>query len=50
MSEFVRNQAGDDFSKARNKALFNEIQNFLTPDKRKLLSFHDVKQILKPKN
>jgi hypothetical protein len=50
MSDFVRNQAGDDFNKARNKALFNEIQNFLTPDKRKLLSFHDVKQILKPKN
>jgi hypothetical protein len=50
MSDFVRNQAGDDFSKARNKALFNEIQNFLTPDKRRLLSFHDVKQILKPKN
>ncbi len=50
MSDFVRNQAGDDFSKARNKAIFNEIQNFLTPDKRRLLSFHDVKQILKPKN
>ena len=50
MSDFVRQQAVDDFSKARNKALFNEIQNFLNPDKRKLLSFHDVKQILKPKN
>jgi hypothetical protein len=50
MSDFVRNQAGDDFSKARNKAIFNEIQNFLTPDKRRLLSFHDVKQILRPKN
>lgn len=50
MSDFVRNRAGDDFSKARNKAIFNEIQNFLTPDKRRLLSFHDVKQILKPKN
>lgn len=50
MSDFVHNQAGDDFSKARNKAIFNEIQNFLTPDKRHLLSFHDVKQILKPKN
>jgi len=50
MSDFIKHQAGDDFSKARNKALFNEIQNFLAPDKRKLLSFHDVKQILKPKN
>ncbi len=50
MSNFVQNQAGDDFSKARNKALFNEMQHFLTPDKRRLLSFHDVKQILKPRN
>ncbi len=50
MSNFIRNQAEDDFNKARNKALFNEIQNFLNPDKSKLLSFHDVKKILKPKN
>jgi hypothetical protein len=50
MNTFVRNQTGDDFNKARNKALFNEIQNFLNPDKSKLLSFNDVKKILKPKN
>jgi len=46
----VQNQAGEDFNKARNKALFNDIQNFLNPDKRQLLSFHDVKKILKPQN
>jgi len=50
MSNFAKNQAVDDFNRARNKALFNEIQNFLSPDKSKLLSFHDVKRILKPKN
>lgn len=50
MSMFVENQSQDDFNKARNKALFNEIQNFLNPDKSRLLSFHDVKKILKPKN
>ncbi len=50
MSDFVKNQAGEDFNKARNKALFHEIQNFLNPDKARLLSFHDVKKILKPKN
>jgi len=50
MSDFFRHQAADDFTKARNKALFNEIQNFMNPDKNKLLSFHDVKKILKPKN
>jgi hypothetical protein len=50
MTDFYRSQAEDDFNKARNKALFNEIQNFLNPDKSRLLSFHDVKKILKPKN
>jgi hypothetical protein len=50
MNDFIRSQAGEDFSKARNKALFNEIQHFLNPDRSKLLSFHDVKKILKPKN
>ncbi len=50
MSDLIKHQAEDDFNKARNKALFNEIQNFLNPDRSKLLSFHDVKKILKPKN
>jgi hypothetical protein len=50
MRTFVRNQAEEDFTKARNKALLNDIQHFLNPDKGKLLSFHDVKKILKPKN
>jgi hypothetical protein len=52
MSEFsyTHSQAGEDFTRARNKALLNDIQNFLNPDKRNLLSFHDVKKILKPRN
>lgn len=50
MSVFYHNQAEEDFTRARNKAVINEIQNFLYPDKRKLLSFNDVKKILKPKN
>lgn len=50
MSSFFQNQASEDFNKARNMALINEIQNFLYPDKRKLLSFNDVKKILKPQN
>lgn len=50
MSNFTKVQAGEDFSRARNKALLNEIQNFLNPDKNRLLSFHDVKKILKPQN
>ena len=40
--------AEEDFSKARNKALFNEIQHFLTPEEVSLISLNDVKQLLKP--
>ncbi len=50
MNDYIKHQAEEDFNRARNKALLNEIQNFLTPDKKKLLSFHDVKKILKPQN
>ncbi len=50
MTSFVKHQAEDNFNRARNRALVNEIQNFLNPDKRRLLSFNDVKEILKPKN
>ncbi|MGL4981738.1 MAG: transcriptional regulator, partial [Treponemataceae bacterium] len=51
MSEYsAKTQTENDFLKARNKALFNEIQHFLNLDETKLLSFSDVKEILKPKN
>jgi hypothetical protein len=43
-------QAADDFSKARNKAILSRIQNFMNTQKDELLSFYDVKEILKPKN
>ena len=41
-------QTDDDFSKAHNKALFNEIQHFLSPDEATLISFSDIKKLLKP--
>ena len=43
-------QASIDFSRARGKAILSQIQNFLNTDRDKLLSFNDVKDILKPKN
>jgi len=46
----VNNQTSDDFSRARGKAILSQIQNFLNPDRDNLLSFHAVKDILKPKN
>ena len=49
MSNIIQQQAKEDFSKARNKALFYEIQNFLNPEKSRMLSLNDVKKALKPK-
>ena len=37
-----------DFSKARNKAFINEIQHFLNPEEAKMISFGQIKGILKP--
>ena len=39
-----------DFAKARNKALFNEIQHFLKPEEAAMISFRDIKEWLKPQN
>ena len=46
---FSDSQTETDFSKARNKALFNEIQHLLSPEEASLISLNDVKQLLKPK-
>jgi hypothetical protein len=50
MSDIHRLQAAEDFSKARGKAILSRIQHFMNTDKDKLLSFNDIKSILKPKN
>jgi len=46
----VTQQAAADFSRARGKAILSRIQHFLNTDRNRLLSFNDVKDILKPKN
>ena len=46
----VAQQTYADFSRARGKAILSQIQHFLNTDRNKLLSFNDVKDILKPKN
>ncbi len=46
----LSSETEDDFSKARHKALFNEIQHFLNPDEATLISFSDIKKLLKPDN
>jgi hypothetical protein len=50
MTDMLSLQASEDFTKARGRALLSRIQHFLNSDKDRLLSFHDVKEILKPKN
>lgn len=49
-SDILKYQAQEDFIKARNKAWVNDLKHLMHPDKKQLLSFNDVKKILKPKN
>lgn len=50
MKAMISPQTDEDFYKARNHALFNELQHFLKPDEASLISFSDIKQLLKPNN
>jgi len=46
----ISQRATEDFSRARGRAFLSQLQNFLNTDRDRLLSFNDVKDILKPKN
>jgi len=46
----ISSRTANDFSRARGRAVLSEIQYFMNADKNRLLSFNDVKDILKPKN
>jgi hypothetical protein len=46
----LKNTAAADFSRARGKADFSKILHLMNTERDRLLSFHDVKDILKPKN
>lgn len=46
----MNTEASTDFNKAKSKALFNTILNILRPEKRELLSFYDVKSLIKTKS
>ena len=50
MPSYLSTQTNEDFSKARNKAWFNEIQHLLSPEEATLISFTDVKKLLRPEN
>lgn len=46
----ISSQTDEDFNKAHNKALFNELQHMLNPDEATLISFTDIKTMLRPEN
>ncbi len=48
-SFFVQNQAREDFNKARSRATITQLLNTLTPERQRLLSLEDVRNLLKPK-
>lgn len=45
---FVVTQADSDFSKARHKAWIQSLKSVVNPEAGQLLSFHDIKSLLKP--
>lgn len=48
MSQWFRDLAGQDFSRARTRALLSRIANFLGPARDRLLPFEEVRRLLKP--
>jgi len=48
--DVVTQMASADFSRAKGKAVLTQIQHFLNTDRNRLLSFNDVKDILKPRH
>jgi hypothetical protein len=49
MSDIIKMQASEDFSRARSYALLSRVAHLITPDKEKMMSLNDVKEILRPK-
>lgn len=49
-SMYLSSQTSDDFYKSHQKALINEIQHLLNPEEAALISFTDIKKLLKPKD
>lgn len=48
MSSWFKDLAGEDFSRARTRALLERIANFLGPSRDRLLPFEEVRRLLKP--
>lgn len=48
--DILKDRAAADFTKARGRAILSQLQHFMHTDRDRMLSFNDVKDILKPKN
>lgn len=48
-NNYIKDQTDQDFDKAKGKALFDSIFNILRPEKRELLSFYNIKEMIKPR-
>ena len=49
MGHPMSGQTNEDFNRAKKKATFGEIFSLLNPEKKDLLSFHDIRELIKPK-
>ena len=47
-NQFVASQADHDFSKAKQKAWIQTLKSIVNPEAGELLSFHDIKSLVKP--
>lgn len=50
MESLLSSETDEDFAKARHHALFNQLQHFLNPEEATLISFQDIKNLIRPKN
>ncbi|MGC9312143.1 MAG: transcriptional regulator [Sediminispirochaetaceae bacterium] len=47
---YIQNKARDDFNRARSRATISQLLFSLTPERQRLLSLEDVKNLLRPKS
>ncbi|NLM01319.1 MAG: transcriptional regulator [Treponema sp.] len=50
MNILIQQMSKENFEKARTQATFNELIQFITNDDTSLMSFNEIKKLLKPKN
>ncbi|VDA99549.1 hypothetical protein S1OALGB6SA_618 [Olavius algarvensis spirochete endosymbiont] len=49
-NSYVEYKADSDFSRAKQRAWIESLKNFVNPEAGQLLSFHDIKNVLKPES